>query len=132
MFITIFYYFDILKMIKYTKLLYSIKNKNIRKCFFDITSDEYLSWDKIKYETLCLLNKTSYKEFETNNDKFNKLLVLSEPETWIFFIEDNDFHEYINKFDFYDLYRSNHNDKFKLVLDLLLELYPEKFKLNLD
>jgi len=131
MFITIFYYFDFIKMYKYNKLLNSIKNKKIKKAFSDMTSDNYLNWDKNIYETFDTLSKTCFNDFELKYDRFSKLLFLSEPETWIFFIEDIDFHKYIEKFDFSNLYMSNHNENFKIVLDLLLDLYPDKFKLDI-
>ena len=130
MFFTIFYYFDFVKMYKYNKLLNSIKNKQIKKGFSDMTSGVYLNWDKNMYETFDMLTKICFKDFELKYDRFSKLLILSEPESWIFFIEDDDFHSYIEKFDFCNLYMSNHNENFKIVLDLLLDLYPDKFKVD--
>ena len=105
---------------KYNKILKNI-NTQYLYLFLEFTKDFYNNWDQFTYEIFFILSVTKFKNLNFN--RHLKVLILSQPECWLFFINDKDFIDYASKLwkSMKNLYYKNNKDfeNFKKVMDIL-------------
>ena len=115
---------------KYNKILKKINIKYLH-LFLEFTKDFYNSWDNFIYEIFDILSTTKFKNLNLN--KHIKILFFSQPECWLFFIEDKDFIEYVKKLrsSMQILYYENNKEfeNFRQVMRILNENHKDLFDL---
>ena len=115
---------------KYNNILKSI-DKEYQNLFYEFTKKDYKKWDSITYKFLIELSTKNYKDLDLN--KNIKILLFSQPECWLFFLKDKDFHNYIKKFwnSILELYNNDgfENKNFHIILKILNNIDSVKFNL---
>ena len=116
---------------RYNNILKKV-DKEYQNLFYEFTKNDYKKWDKNTYIFLTELSNKKYKELDLNRNV--KVLLFSQPECWLFFLKDKDFHNYIKKFwnSILELYNDNglENKNFYIILKILNNIDPEKFKIE--
>jgi hypothetical protein len=109
-------------------------DKEYQKLFYEFTKNDYKNWDEITYKFIDELSTKKYKDINLN--KHVKVLLFSQPECWLFFLKDKDFHDYVKKFwnNILELYENDdfENKNFHIILKLLNNIDCEKFKIYVN
>jgi hypothetical protein len=109
-------------------------DKKYQKLFYDFTKNDYKKWDTITYNFMDELSTKKYKDINLN--RHVKVLLFSQPECWLFFLKDEDFHNYVKKFwnNILELYENDdfENKNFHIILKLLNNIDCEKFKIYVN
>jgi hypothetical protein len=134
------------KITCYNDLLDKIKDERLKNTFIEMT-EEY-DKNNLNTQALDIINIFVNVSYEKIKEEYLKIVLLSEPEFWIFYIYDKDFLSYIKDSweDFKILLNSYKEEeikeeldieefknikknikKLKLITNLLQEMYPEIF-----
>jgi hypothetical protein len=134
------------KITCYNDLLDKIKDERLKNTFIEMTEEYYKN--NLNTQALDIINIFVNVSYENIKEEYLKIVLLSEPEFWIFYIYDKDFLSYIKDSweDFKMLLNSYKEEeikeeldieefknikknikKLKLITNLLQEMYPEIF-----
>lgn len=111
--------FKIYKYYLYTSLYHQIKDKEIRKYFYEFTKKRYQTWDNVTFNKLFNLVNKKYTDVDKTISNF---FYISTPEIIILFLKD----EYI--LHILEKYREeNKEPDYHYIYSKLHIMYPNRF-----
>jgi hypothetical protein len=119
------------KYILYTSLYYTIKDKEIRKYFYENTRNKYIIWDYKKFDKFFELVNKNYDDIEKT---YTNIFYLSLPETIILFLKDEKMLSILEKYkkgegDEGDEGDDDENklENYNFIYEKLHYMYPNRF-----